>query len=751
MPKKKKLVIVESPTKAKTISRFLGGDYVVESSYGHIRDLPKNKIGVDTTSNFEPEYVVPDKSKKIISKLQGLSKNSDFVYFATDEDREGEAIAWHLQYLLKPQKGKNGRIVFHEITKRAIQDAIENPREINDSLFDAQQARRVLDRLVGYELSPLLWKKIRYGLSAGRVQSVAVRLVVDRENEIDAFKKEEYWTIELDVKKQHSEDQKSDFPFHAKLIKQHGKSIPKLGITSKEQADQIVKELDNSSYIVFDIQKKERRRQAPSPFITSTLQQEAARKFGFSAKQTMVLAQQLYEGLHIGQKGQVGLITYMRTDSLSLSSQFIDNATSFIEKEYGSSYVQKQHRAQKKKSKHAQEAHEAIRPSSVKRTPDSLSSYLDPRQLKLYSLIWQRAVASRMSDAISDATRVDIMNGDYLFRATGSTITFEGFLKVYDPQSNSEKDIILPELQKKEELDLVKLEPLQHLTQPPARYTEATLVKALEENGIGRPSTYAPTINTIQTRKYVDKIEKRFHPTDTGKLVNSVLTKHFPTIVDIKFTAHMEKDLDDIAQGEKEWVPVIQNFYKPFKQNLKKKEKELSKEDLTQEKTDEKCEKCGSDMVIKFGRFGKFMACSAYPTCKNTKPIGEEKDLKKEYSDRTCEKCGSPMAVKHGRFGPFLGCSSYPDCKNIVAIEKKTGAQCPKCSKGDIIEKRSKKGRTFFACNTYPDCDFALWQKPTGKTCPTCKSLLVFAAQGKVKCSEKTCDFIEDNPDSDKN
>jgi DNA topoisomerase I len=748
----KHLVIVESPTKAKTISRFLGKEYKVESSYGHIRDLPKSKLGVDVANKFEPDYVVTPKAKARVKKLKALAKGVDTIYFATDEDREGEAIAWHLAYLLKPKKSQSKRIVFHEITKTAILEAIANPREIDRHLVDAQQARRVLDRLVGYELSPFLWKKIRYGLSAGRVQSVAVRLIVDRELEIEAFNKQEYWTIEAEL---HPGSSAGDADiFRAKLLKRDGKSIPKLGIDSKKAAQTILDELDGATYRIDDIQKTKRSKKPFPPFTTSTLQQEAARRFGFSAKQTMMIAQQLYEGISLG-KNQIGLITYMRTDSTNLSKQFTSAVHTYVTGEFGKQYLPEEARAHGKKSKHSQEAHEAIRPTSVKRTPEDVADHLDPRQQKLYGLIWRRAIASQMSDAIFDATRIDIGAKSCLFRANGSVITFDGYLRVYNSlqssqSSGKDQDVVLPKMAVGDDLSLIALHSEQHFTEPPARYSEASLVKALEEHGIGRPSTYAPIINTIQQRQYVEKIEKRFHPTDTGRIVNKLLTEHFPDIVDVTFTASIEKDFDHIASGEKEWVPMIESFYGPFKKHLQKKDKEVSKEDVVQEKTDEKCETCGSDMIIKFGRFGKFMACSNYPTCKTTKPLGEEKKLTEELAGKTCPECGGDVVVKRGRFGPFLGCSNYPTCKHIEKIEKKVGVSCPSCKKGDIIEKRSKRGRTFYACNTYPDCTFALWQKPNGETCPDSGDLLVFAAKGKIKCSNKECGFekLADGEDS---
>jgi len=733
----KNLVIVESPTKAKTISKFLPkAEYNIQSSFGHIRDLPKTKMGVDTEKNYEPKYVIPPKARKTVTALKEAAKKSDTIYFATDEDREGEAIAWHLEHILKPKKDKSKRITFHEITKAAIENAIKSPREIDLSLVDAQQARRILDRLVGYEMSPFLWKKVARGLSAGRVQSVAVRLIVEREREIKAFNKEEYWTIEAVFEKDKKE-------FEAKLHKVDQKALKKLEIKDEKQAKKLLDTLQKQNYKIAKVEIKETSKKAPTPFKTSTLQQEANRKLYFSAKQTMMLAQQLYEGIELGSEGSTGLITYMRTDSLNLSNEFKNGAKDFIEKEFGKQYLGPKGKVYKK-AKGAQEAHEAIRPTQASRTPESIKSFLDSKQYKLYKLIWERSLASQMADVKLDQTAVDIEDekNKYTFRANGVQIKFDGWQKVY---STDTKETILPELKEKDKVDAKKIEPIQHFTQPPARYSEAALVKALEERGIGRPSTYAPTISTIQDRNYVDKEEKKLKPTDIAFLVNDLLVEHFPKIVDYDFTAHMEEDLDKIAEGKKEWQPLIDEFYTPFKKNLEKKEKEIKKKDITEEETDEKCEKCGSPMVIKLGRFGKFLACSNYPDCKNTKNIvstdGEIKTEEPEKTGEKCEKCGAPMVVKHGRYGKFLGCSKYPECKNIKPILKKTGVKCPSCKKGDIIERKSKKGRTFFGCSSYPDCKQVFWSKPVDKKCPDCGEQLVLGPKGTVRCSNKECTY----------
>ena len=737
-----KLVIVESPTKAKTISRFLGKGYKVLSSFGHVRDLPKSKMGVDVEHAFEPTYTIPVKAKKIITELKSAASKAEEVILASDEDREGEAIAWHLVAALgldtkKKTDQKISRIVFHEITKKALEEALAHPRTINQELVDAQQARRILDRLVGYELSPFLWKKVSYGLSAGRVQSAAVRLIVEREREREAFKAQEYWTIQALLAK-------GADTFEAQLAKKDGTTLDKFALGTQKDAEAIVQNLQSASYIIADVTKKTANKKPPTPLTTSLLQQEAGNKLGFSAKQTMRLAQQLYEGVEIPGEGHAGLITYMRTDSLNLSNDAVALMRDFIEKDYGKDYLPEKPRFYKSKSKGAQEAHEAIRPTDATRTPDNLKSALDARQWKLYHLIWSRALASQMADAVYDQTSVaiDAKSADtvYGLKANGSLRTFDGFQKVYVSKTEEKT---LPRLTQGDVLTAEKLEPEQHFTEPPARYSEATLVKALEEHGIGRPSTYAPTISTVQDRNYVAKDDaKRLYPTDIGKLVNDILVEHFKDIVDIDFTAEMEEKFDCIARGECAWRPTLQEFYTPFKANLVQKEATLTKKELTEQKTDEVCDKCGKPMVIKTGRFGQFLACTGYPECKNTKPLGGAEQKSEEMlEDKKCPECGKPMAVKHGRYGKFLGCSGYPDCTYIEKIEKKTGVTCPKCSTGDMVERRTRAGKTFYGCNNYPKCDFALWSKPTGEKCPECSSPLVFAAKDTVKCSNKECGF----------
>jgi len=694
----KSLVIVESPTKAKTISKFVDSSkYQIESSFGHIRDLPKSKMGVDVEHDFKPEYVVPeDKSKTITALKKSLSKINSII-LATDEDREGEAIAWHLLKALNIKDNiKVKRIVFHEITKEAIEQALANPREINMQLVDAQQGRRILDRLVGYELSPFLWKKVARGLSAGRVQSAAVRLIVEKEEEIRKFNKQEYWSVTslLDTQTngskpkvtiKQSEDKnsetldenskiepKKESQLLAKLYSKNDKVYAKLGITTKDQAADITKDLEKAKFIVKNIEKKEQRRSPKPPFTTSTLQQAANQRLGFSAKQTMYFAQALYEGVSLGSQGSQGLITYMRTDSVNLSEKFLNESRAHIEKSYGQEHLPNSPNLYKTKSKGAQEAHEAIRPSQVDLTPESIKQYLNEKQYKLYELIWQRAVASQMKPAIFDATIIDIRavppsqnNGDpsrldrseaeaseYTLRSTGQTIKFAGFMKAYPTSS---KETTLPEIKKGQILALEELLASQHFTKPPARYSDATLVKILEELGIGRPSTYAPIISTIQSRNYVDKEGRYLKPTEMGEIVNKILVEHFPDIVDYNFTASMEEELDEVASGDREWIPVIKDFYQPFKANLEAKNDVISKKDL-EEKTDKKCDKCGQPMMIKIGRFGKFMACTGYPECKNTKPLNgdgssepaEPKSLGKD------PDTGKEVLVLTGRFGPYV-------------------------------------------------------------------------------------------------
>ncbi len=738
-----KLIIVESPTKAKTISKFLGPKYRVLSSFGHIRDLPAREMGVDVERDFAPKYVVNRKSQAKVKPLKADAKKAESVILATDEDREGEAIAWHLSEILDLNPEEKNRIVFHEITRSAIAKALESPRQINFDLVDAQQARRILDRLVGYELSPLLWKSIKRGLSAGRVQSIALRIISEREREIEKFKKEEYWTIAAALKKIGGAES-----FEAALTHRAGKKIEeavtlklfagdyktkKSLIPDQKTAEEIARDLEKARYQVKEIVKKEIKRTPPPPFTTSTLQQAAINSLGFSAKLAMMLAQKLYEQ---------GFITYMRTDSVNLSLESMLAAKKTIEKTFGAAYALEQPRFFQTKSKGAQEAHEAIRPTNPALTPDDLNGKLDDRQHRLYRLIWRRMVAGQMQPAVLNSVKAVIgaegKTGEYTFQANGSTVKFDGYLKVYGDKLPITENM-LPDLKENEELALEKIIPAQKFTTPPPRYNEASLVRVLEEHGIGRPSTYAPTISTIIERKYVEKNEeKKLQPMEIGLLVNDLLVEHFPEIVDIKFTAQMEENLDKVAEGKEKWVPVVKDFYGPFHARLESKTKEIKKEDIL-EKLDRKCPQCGGDLIVKFGRFGKFIACNKFPDCRYTEKTAEEEKIEKENSGEACEKCGAPMVVKRGKYGAFLGCSRYPECKNIKKIQKKTGLKCPKCKEGDILERRSKRGKTFYGCSRYPECDFSLWNKPTGKTCEKCSSPMIYDMKKGEKCSNKEC------------
>lgn len=718
-----KLIIVESPTKAKTISRFLGkdpaspakrGEFIIESSYGHVRDLPKSQLGVDVENNFTPKYIIPLKARKNVSALKQKAAEAERIILATDEDREGEAIAWHLISALgledKPADNIE-RIVFHEITERAIKEALKNPRDLDMHLVDAQQARRILDRLVGYKLSPFLWKKIRSGLSAGRVQSVAVRLVVEREREIQKFVPQEYWSVETELAKK-SEGKK----FKARLVKIGDEAIGRLAIKNADEAKKITDELAGAEYKVIEVIKKEVRRAPAPPFTTSTLQQESAKKLGFSAKQTMILAQRLYE---------TGFITYMRTDSLNIAESALAQAQEVIKNNFGKEYCLDKPRFYQNKSKGAQEAHEAVRPTDFSRLPESLSA-LDAGQLKLYDLIWKRALACQMQAAILDQTAVDISAGQkYIFRANGQVIKFDGFIKVYtETKEEGEKDDDsdyeegrLPELSADEPLDFVNLIKGQHFTEPPPRYTDASLIKTLESYGVGRPSTYAPTLATIQDRGYVEKEDKKYKPTEIGFSVNDMLVENFPEVIDINFTSHIEEEFDQIAEGKMGWVPVIREFYEPFSKNLK--EKMASVDQLT-ETSDTPCPHCGKMMLIKFGRLGKFLACPE-PDSKVTLPLPEEaakiKQLQEKTAGELCPLCGKPLEVKRGRFGYFLGCVDYPKCKGIMKIHNKTGFKCPACGTGDVVEKKSRgRGRVFYACSRFPDCTFLMSKKPESQS-----------------------------------
>ena len=744
---KKSLLIVESPTKVKTLKKFVGRDFVIMASVGHLKDLPKSKLGVDVDNNFSPEYITIRGKGKILSDLKKEAKKANDIYLAPDPDREGEAIAYHIgNEVAKHTEGKIYRVMFNEITKSAVKEAIKNPTEVNINRFYAQQARRILDRLVGYKISPLLWKKVQPGLSAGRVQSVALRIVCDRENEIKAFKSEEYWTITLDVEGQVKPK------FQSKLFKIDGN---KAEIANQGSADEVVKNLKNAEFILDGLVKKERKRNPVAPFITSTLQQEASRKLNFSPKKTMMIAQRLYEGLPVGSRGTVGLITYMRTDSTKFSVEATEAIRDYIVNRYGDKFCPKEPNVYKSK-KSAQEAHEAIRPTDVSIVPSEIKEYLEKDMFRLYELIWARSVSCQMVPAILDTTTFDIKAGQYLFRSNGSIVKFSGFMQVYVESGDdeaAEKDIkpgdkILPELSKGEKLKLLEIDPEQHFTQPPARFSEAMLVKKLEEEGVGRPSTYAAIISVIKDRAYVESEERRLAPTKLGYLVSDLLLEHFPKFMTTKFTADMESQLDQIEFGETEWVKTLQSFYTPFKLDLDEAEKKIGDSEV--EETDEICDKCSQPMIVKWGRFGKFMACSGYPDCKNTKQISKEGSDGKAVSESTavegtCEKCQSSLVLKVGRFGKFIACSNYPDCKFTKPID--LGIKCPKDDcKGKIAARRSKKGRMFYGCTAYPNCDFVSWDKPVPEPCPKCNNAYTVEKWKKdegtsIICPESECDY----------
>ncbi|ADL07846.1 type I DNA topoisomerase [Thermosediminibacter oceani] len=686
----KSLIIVESPAKAKTISRFLGKEYRVAASMGHVRDLPKSKLGIDIEKGFVPKYITIRGKGSIIENLRKEAAKAQKVLLATDPDREGEAISWHLAHLLDIPPETPCRVEFHEITKTAVSESLRHPRKINMNLVDAQQARRILDRLVGYKISPILWRKVKWGLSAGRVQSAAVRMICDREKEIAEFVPEEYWTIEAELA-----DRPDGSSFKAKL---HSRGNEKINLKNREQVEKIVADLQDQVFVVMEIKRGERRRNPAPPFTTSTMQQEAARKLGFTAKKTMMIAQQLYEGLDIKGEGTVGLVTYIRTDSTRISEQAQKEAKEYIKANYGSEYVAES-MSVKKAKKNIQDAHEGIRPTSVFRHPDSIKDSLTLDQYKLYKLIWERFLASQMAPAVYDTVSIDIKAGSYIFKASGSTLKFTGFMAVYieGADEETEKDEgTLPILEQGQKLTLLKIMPEQHFTQPPPRFTEAMLVKALEEKGIGRPSTYAPIIDTIQKRGYVKKEKGRFKPTELGQLVTEILKEYFSDIVDLDFTAEMENQLDKIEAGEENWQKIIESFYRPFEEKLKIAEEKIEEVKIEDEVTEEKCELCGRNMVIKHGRYGKFMACSGFPECKNTKPLLEE-----------------------------------------------TGVKCPVCE-GVIVVRKSKKGRKFYGCSNYPNCEFVTWDPPSETPCPRCGGLMVVKStkSGKITaCTNTECGY----------
>ncbi|MEK6537845.1 MAG: type I DNA topoisomerase [Nitrospirota bacterium] len=745
----KPLIIVESPAKARTITKYLGKSYNVMASVGHVKDLPTSKLGVDIDNDFTPHYVTIKGKAKILTDIKKAAKSASKIFLCPDPDREGEAIAWHIAEELNDKVDNIYRVLFHEITEKAIKEALHTPGRIDTNKVNAQQARRILDRIVGYKLSPLLWEKVRRGLSAGRVQSVAVRIICDLEKEIQQFVSEEYWSLTATV------EGKVPPPFAIKLIKYRNEDIK---VPNQQDAERIKNVLSGSEYIVKAIEKKERKKNPQPPFTTSKLQQEAARKLRFTAKKTMMVAQKLYEGIEIGSEGPVGLITYMRTDSVRVSADAQGEARKYIKENIGHEYIPGKGVDYKNK-KGIQDAHEAIRPTSVFRSPEEIKGHVDKDTYNLYRLIWNRFVACQMSPALLDTTTIDVTAGEYILRATGAVVRFPGFMKLYEEGSDDtaqaiegEEGSVLPSVTVGERLNLLTIEPKQHFTQPPARYTEATLIKELEEKGIGRPSTYATILSTIQDREYVEKKEGKFYPTELGVLVNNMLVEHFPELIDVMFTAKMEDELDEIEEGRYEWRQAVGDFYKPFDQHLEKARKEMRNVKAEETPTDIKCEKCGNTMVIKWGKLGYFLACSAYPECKNTMDFKRSEDgaieaMKEEATGEICPQCNSPMIIKSGRYGRFLACSKYPECKTTKPIT--TGVACPQqgCG-GELTEKRSKRGRVFYSCTKYPSCTFAMWDKPVNQPCPQCGApfLAEKTSRGnsKIVCIRKECGYKEE-------
>jgi DNA topoisomerase-1 len=747
----KQLVIVESPTKAKTLERYLGSEYSVTASKGHVRDLPEDRMGVEVDDDFKPEYQVLEAKKEVVAKLKKAYRSATGLWLATDFDREGEAIAWHVAESIGADPRAANRVTFTEITRDAVQRAFQEPRRIDFDLVNAQQARRILDRLVGFELSPLLQKGLkRWTLSAGRVQSVALRLIVDREREIEAFVPLEYWSVDARLTPETEEA-----PFVARLIQVGEEKLAAspdkkgLVLSTQEEAQQHVERLRQAAYRVVEVRQKEVKRNPAAPFTTSTLQQEAARKLGFSARKTMQLAQRLYEGVNIPGEGQVGLITYMRTDSVNIADQALQELAEVVRQQFGANYALETPRRYRKKQRGAQEAHEAIRPTSARRQPEQLQGVLDPNQAKLYRLIWQRTVASQMAEARFDQVSVDIEAAPqneptrYMLRATGQTLRFDGFRRVYfegrDDTADEDAEAQLPSLTADQVLRLLELVPEQHFTQPPPRYTEATLVKTLEEYGIGRPSTYAPTIATLLDRGYVRLEDRRFFPEDIGMVVSDILVEHFPEIVDVGFTAKMEEELDDIAEGQAPWVGVLREFYGPFHEEVERAGGKITPPEVV--RTDLWCPRCPEEgrgqahLVEKLGRYGKFLGCQNYPECRYTSPIeGEAAPPEPEPTGEMCPECGRPLVRKRGRFGPFVGCSGYPDCKYIKKeAPKTTGITCPECKQGELVERRGRYG-AFYSCSRYPECKFSVNQKPHPQPCPACGGLVVDARGGAKRC-----------------
>ncbi len=734
------VVVVESPAKAKTIEKYLGKGYKVLASYGHVRAFPKKDGSVDPDRDFALIYELIEDKKKRIDAIEKALKKADTLILASDLDREGEAIAWHIVEVLRERgalKGKKvQRITFNEITPQAIREAIEHPAQIDMRLVDAQQTRSALDYLVGFSLSPLLWKKIRGGLSAGRVQSVALRLICEREEHIRNFKPREFWTVEAECVKEEAEAS-----FQARLAEVDGKKLGKFSIVDGVSAKALARRVEQASLRVETVQKKQKRQQPPPPFITSTLQMEAARKLGFTARKTMQVAQMLYEGIDLGGE-RVGLITYMRTDSVTLSDDALHEMRSYLEKNFDERFLPSRPRRFKTKSKNAQEAHEAIRPTSIWRDPPSLADVLDRDALRLYELIWKRALASQMAPAVIDQVAADIVGAGLGLRATGSRLAFPGFRSLYtegtdEPEKKSEGNI-LPPLEAGEAILILKAQAIQHFTEPKPRYTEATLVKELEGYGIGRPSTYATILNVLRERKYVRMEKKRFVPTEVGEWVNKFLVENFEEIVNTDFTARIEDKLDAVARGELEGKPVLRAFWGPFKAEVDR----AMKADRPSEETDEVCPECGRPMVIKLGRYGRFLACTGYPGCKVARPLNDQQQTEEPVvSDEKCEQCGSPMVVKQGRYGKFLGCSAYPKCRNIQPLEKPkdTGVRCPQCGEGTFLEKRSRRGKVFYSCSAYPKCKNALWNKPIARACPKCGASFVTEKLTKRNGLEHVC------------
>ena len=746
--KGKRLVVVESPAKARTVGQILGNKYLVTASMGHVRDLPRSTLGVNTEEDFSPKYLTMKDKRDLVKELKEAGANASDIFLATDPDREGEAISWHLQAAAgwdkfeKPPK----RVVFHEITKQAVEEAFQHPREIDMQLVNAQQARRILDRLVGYEISPLLWLKVKLGLSAGRVQSVALRMIVDREREISAFVPQEWWSLEAELHKEADPNIPANL-FTATLHSRKGSR--KLNINDEAAARGLEAELQGAKYSVDTVEKKPRRQRPAPPFITSTLQQDAGRKLRFTAQRTMALAQQLYEGLNVGSEGSVGLITYMRTDSVNVADTAVRETRDYIRQRFGKEYTPDKPRTYRTRSKNAQEAHEAIRPTSVGRTPQAMAAYLDRDQLRLYTLIWERMVASQMADALLEATTVDIdascvapSDSVFRFRATGSVLKFHGFRAVYlegrdDAGDGGEN--ALPELAAGDGLTEQKLEASQHFTQPPPRFTEATLIREMEDKGIGRPSTYAPTIATLVEREYVQREQRRLSPTELGCTVTDLLTERFADVMAPEFTAKMEEDLDSVAQGEQDWVPMLRDFYGPFHQAV----------NLAEQAFTPSCEKCGQPMTMMMGRFGRFLACSGYPACQNTRNMRDTGERPAdEPTDEICERCERPMVIKTGRYGRFLACTGYNaddnPCDNRRNIVTKSDVPCPKCG-GDLVQRRARKsGRPFWGCANYPECEFLVNTEPLSAPCPDCGGMLVTAARGRARCND--CKWKGDPP-----